>query len=130
MENIGGARTTIARASENYSVIANYVAANAWIDFLAEDEAIRSTTSVCLKITDEWFEGLDGDAQAGVIGNACKLLESEQAAYDIKGYRDAPAGLRIWCGATVQGDDVEALMPWLGWAYASVKAEAERLAAA
>jgi len=130
VENMGGCRTTIARASENYSVIANYVAANEWIDFLAEDDAIRSTTSVCLKISDEWFVALDSAAQADVIASVCKVLESEQAAYDIKGYRDAPAGLRIWCGATVQGNDVEALMPWLGWAYQSVKAEAQREKAA
>lgn len=126
VENLGGARATIARASENYSVIANYVSAHDWIDFLAEDEAVRSTTSVCLKFTDDWFTALDAEAQGGVIGTVCKLLESEQAAYDIKGYRDAPAGLRIWCGATVQGADVEALMPWLGWAYHSVKAEMAR----
>lgn len=130
VENLGGARATIARAAENFAVVSNYVAANDWVGFLAEDEETRSTTSVCLKITDEWFDGLEADAQASVIKDMCALLENEQVAYDIKGYRDAPAGLRIWCGATVQGADVEALMPWLGWSYESVKAEAEREKAA
>ncbi len=125
VQNIGGLRTTIARSEENYKAVANWVAKNDWVDFLAEDEATRSTTSVCLKITDEWFQKLDEDAQTAFIKSMCKLIEEDNAGYDIAGYRDAPAGLRIWCGATVSGDDVEALMPWIGWAFEVSKMQAQ-----
>ena len=130
VENIGGLRTTIARAEENYKAVENWVAKTEWVEFLAEDEASRSRTSVCLKITDEWFEGLDEAEKTPFIKAMCKILDSEQVAYDIAGYRDAPPGLRIWCGATVSGDDVEALMPWLAWAYEAQKSEEQRKQAA
>ncbi len=123
-------RTTIARAEENYKAVENWVAKTEWVEFLAEDEASRSRTSVCLKITDEWFEGLDEAEKTPFIKAMCKILDSEQVAYDIAGYRDAPPGLRIWCGATVSGDDVEALMPWLAWAYEAQKSEEQRKQAA
>jgi phosphoserine aminotransferase len=128
VENIGGLRTTIARSEENYKAVENWVNKTEGFAFLAEDEAVRSRTSVCLKITDEWFEGLDEEAKTPFIKAMCKLLDAEGAAYDIAGYRDAPAGLRIWCGATVQGDDVEALMPWVSWAFDMAKAEEQRKA--
>ena len=128
VENIGGLKTTIARSEENFKVIENWVARTDWVDFLAEKPEMRSRTSVCLKITDPWFDALDD--QQGFIKSMTKLLDSEGAAYDIAGYRDAPAGLRIWCGATVQGSDVEMLMPWLDWAYATAKSEQERKNAA
>ena len=130
VENIGGLRTTIARSEENLKAIENWVAKTDGFEFLAADEAVRSTTSVCLKITDEWFEGLNEDEKMPFIKSMCKLLDDEKVAYDIAGYRDAPAGLRIWCGATVQGDDVEALMPWVGWAFEAAKAEEQRKAEA
>ena len=130
VENIGGLRTTIARSEENLKAIENWVAKTDGFEFLAADEAVRSTTSVCLKITDEWFEGLNDDEKMPFIKSMCKLLDDEKVAYDIAGYRDAPAGLRIWCGATVQGDDVEALMPWVGWAFEAAKAEEQRKAEA
>lgn len=123
VKNIGGLNTTIARSTENYKALENWAAKTDWVDFLAEDEAVRSTTSVCLKIVDPWFEALADDAKTPFIKAMCKLLDEEGAAYDIAGYRDAPAGLRIWCGATVQGDDVEALTPWLDWAYEAAKAK-------
>ena len=129
VENVGGLRTTIARSEENLKAIENWVAKTDGFEFLAEDESVRSTTSVCLKITDEWFEALADDEKMPFIKAMCKLLDDEKVAYDIAGYRDAPAGLRIWCGATVQGDDVEALMPWVGWAYEMSKAEEQRKAA-
>lgn len=128
VENIGGVKTTIARSEENFKVIENWVARTDWVDFLAHVGETRSTTSVCLKVVDPWFNGLDD--QTAFIKSMTKLLDGENAAYDIAGYRDAPAGLRIWCGATVQASDVEALMPWLDWAYAAAKAEEERKAAA
>lgn len=128
VENIGGLNTTIARSAENYKVIENWVKKTEWVDFLCEDSKSRSFTSVCLKIVDPWFGALK-DQQA-FIKALTKLLEGENVAYDIAGYRDAPAGLRIWCGATVQGSDLEALMPWLEWAYQTAKLEEERKKAA
>lgn len=128
VENIGGVKTTIARSEENFKVIENWVARTDWADFLASAEETRSTTSVCLKVVDPWFDGLDD--QTAFIKSMTKLLDAENAAFDIAGYRDAPAGLRIWCGATVQASDVEALMPWLDWAYEAAKSEEERKAAA
>lgn len=129
VKNIGGLRTTIARSEENYKAIANWVAKSDWAAFLAEDPAIRSTTSVCLKVVDPWFEALADDAKMPFIKAMTKILDTEGAAYDIAGYRDAPAGLRIWCGATVSGDDIEALMPWLDWAFEVAKSQAASKAA-
>lgn len=129
VQNIGGLRTTIARSEENFKAVENWVAKTDWVDFLAEDESTRSTTSVCLKIIDNWFTSLPEDEQTPFIKSMCKILDEEKVAYDIAGYRDAPAGLRIWCGATVQGDDVEALCPWLTWAYEAAKAQEQRKAA-
>ena len=130
VENIGGVKTTIARSVENFKAIENWVAKTEWVDFLASDPETRSTTSVCLKIVDPWFEGLDDDAKTPFIKAMCKLLDDDGVAYDIAGYRDAPAGLRIWCGATVSGDDVEALCPWLDWAYEAAKAKEQAAAEA
>jgi phosphoserine aminotransferase len=102
-------------------VVADFVAANDWIDFLAADPAIRSNTSVCLKFTDPAI--VDGAAFAKAVA---KRLEAEGVALDIGAYRDAPAGLRIWCGGTVERADLEALMPWIDWAYrAEREAQAE-----
>lgn len=123
VQSIGGVQQTMKRTEQNYSAMAAWVERTDWIDFLAHEPGSRSYTSVCLKITDDWFTGQDDDAQAGIIGALCKSLDKEGVAYDVKGYRDAPAGLRIWCGATVEASDVEALCPWIEWAYKSVKAE-------
>ena len=123
VDNIGGVSATIKRAQDNTQALADWIAQSDWAAFLAEDETIRSTTSVCIKITDEWFASLNNDAQTDVVGAICKMLDKEEAAYDIKGYRDAPLGLRIWCGATVETSDIEALTPWLDYAYATIKAE-------
>ncbi|MFZ5912730.1 MAG: phosphoserine aminotransferase, partial [Pseudomonadota bacterium] len=88
---------------------------------LAEDPAIRSNTSVCLKIVDPWFTGLDKTEQAKVSKQMASLLETENAAYDIDSYRDAPPGLRIWAGSTVEASDLAALTPWLDWAWAQAR---------
>ncbi len=130
VENIGGLRTTIARSEENSKVIEAFVEKADWAAFLAETPETRSTTSVCLKVVDPWFEALADDDKLPFVKGMVKLLDNEEVAYDIASYRAAPAGLRIWCGATVQASDVEALMPWLDWAYQSAKAEEERKAAA
>jgi len=123
VQNLGGLRTTIARSEENFKAIENWVNKTEGFEFLAEASETRSTTSVCLKITDEWFAALPEDEKTPFIKMMCKILDEDGIAYDIAGYRDAPAGLRIWCGATVQGDDVEALMPWVGWAFEVSKSQ-------
>lgn len=123
VESVGGVTATIKRAQDNFDVLDGWVQKTDWVDFLADDVHARSTTSVCLKITDSWFSALPDDEQTPFIKAMCKLLDDEGAAYDIAGYRDAPAGLRIWCGATVSVEDVQDLCPWLEWAYAKAKAE-------
>jgi len=112
VDSIGGVPATIARSEANLKVIADFVAANDWISFLAKDPATRSNTSVCLTL----------DASTEQVKQVVKLLETHGAAYDIGAYKDAPAGIRIWCGATVQTEDLQALLPWLSWAYTQVKA--------
>jgi phosphoserine aminotransferase len=107
---IGGVETSIARSQANLKVIEDFVAANEWISFLAQDEATRSNTSVCLTLT----------LEAEQVKALAKLLDTEGVAFDIGAYRDAPAGLRIWCGATVEQSDLQALMPWLTWAYEQI----------
>ena len=92
-----------------------------WCDFLAEDEATRSCTSICLKITDPWFAAKSADEQAALAKALVQRLDDEGVAYDIGAYRDAPVGLRFWGGATVETGDVEALLPWVDWAYAGLK---------
>ena len=113
-KSIGGLPALGVRTRANYSVIESFVEAHGWIGFLAEDLAIRSTTSVCLKFTDARIK--DGAAFAKAVA---KRLDAEGVAYDIGAYRDAPPGLRIWCGGTVETTDVTALMPWLAWAFAA-----------
>ena len=118
----GGLKGLIARSEANAATLNDWVDARDWIANLAEQPETRSCTSVCLKIVDPWFAGLDADTQASVPKKIAALLEGEKVAFDINGYRDAPPGLRIWCGATVERDDVAALTAWLDWAYAQVKA--------
>src|SRR5215213_6225397 len=119
---IGGLNALMARADANALAIATWVARTPWIEFLASDPAIRSNTSVCLKVVDSAVLKLPADAQAKFIKGIAATLEKEGIAYDIDAYRDAPSGLRVWCGATVETSDVEALTQWLDWAYAQAKA--------
>ncbi|HQR88750.1 MAG: phosphoserine aminotransferase [Caulobacter sp. 12-67-6] len=121
--SIGGLEGMQARADQNLAVIADWVAKTPWVDFLAATPDIRSNTSVCLKVVDPAIVALPDDAQADFAKKLASLLEKEGAALDIGGYRDAPAGLRIWCGATVEASDLEALTPWLDWAFETVCAE-------
>ncbi len=121
-EGIGGLPTLIARAEANSAALARWVETASWIDFLAAKAANRSTTSVCLKVVDPWFTGLSERAQRATIRALAELLEAEMAAFDIAGHRDAPPGLRIWCGGTVETADIESLTPWLDWAYDQVRA--------
>jgi phosphoserine aminotransferase len=117
-DGIGGLAALLARADANLAVVAEWVAATPWVDFLARVPATRSNTSVCLKIVDGAFAALGAERQAAVPKRMASLLEQRGVAYDVAGYRDAPPGLRVWCGATVERADVEALLPWLDWAYA------------
>jgi len=121
-KSIGGLPALIARADANAKTIADWVAKTSWIDFLAADPAIRSNTSVCLKVVDPAVGKLPADAQAAFVKSLGAALENEGVAYDIDAYRDAPPGLRIWCGSTVERSDVEVLTLWLDWAYATAKA--------
>ena len=121
--SIGGLEGMQARADQNLAVLADWVAKTLWVDFLAATPDIRSNTSVCLKVVDPRIAALPEDAQADFAKKLASLLEKEGAALDIGGYRDAPAGLRIWCGATVEASDLEALTPWLDWAFETVLAE-------
>jgi phosphoserine aminotransferase len=120
-KSIGGLASLIARADANTKVIADWVARTPWVGFLAKNPAHRSNTSVCLTIVDPAVSGLSADGQAAFAKAIAAALEREGVAYDIAAYRDAPPGLRIWCGATVEASDVEALTPWLDWAYAQAK---------
>jgi phosphoserine aminotransferase len=120
-KSIGGLKATQARADANAKAIADWVARTPWIDFLAKIPAQRSNTSVCLKVVDPAVTKLAADAQANFVKGIAAALEKEGVAYDIDAYRDAPPGLRIWCGSTVERTDVEALTLWLDWAYAKAK---------
>jgi phosphoserine aminotransferase len=128
-ESVGGLRGLIARSEANLAAIAAWVAASDWADFLAEDPATRSCTSICLKIKAPWFAALDSAAQVDAAKKLAALLEREGVANDVGGYRDAPPGLRIWAGATVETSDIEALLPWLDWAHAQIQAQFTKAAA-
>ena len=121
-KSIGGLKALQARADANAIAIADWVARTPWIDFLTRDPALRSNTSVCLKVVDPTVSRLSVEAQADFVKGIAATLEKEGVAYDINAYRDAPPGLRIWCGSTVERSDVEALTLWLDWAHAKAKA--------
>jgi phosphoserine aminotransferase len=116
-ERVGGIKALVERSEANLATVASWAERTPWIDFLARDPATRSCTSICLQVVDPWFRDLDPDARARAIKKLVGLLEAEGVALDVAGYRDAPPGLRIWGGATVDREDIEALLPWLDWAY-------------
>ena len=120
-QSLGGLKALIAKADANTKVIADWVARTPWVAFLAENPAIRSNTSVCLRVVDPVVTKLSSDAQAAFAKNLAAALEKERVAYDLGHYRDAPPGLRIWCGATVEAPDLEALTLWLDWAFAKTR---------
>ncbi len=121
-KSIGGLDALVARADANFAVLDRFVAASPWLGHLARVPETRSNTSVCLSIVDPAVAALDADGQAAFAKGLVAALEKEGVAYDIGAYRDAPPGLRIWCGATVETADLEALLPWLDWAFAQQKA--------
>lgn len=119
-DGLGGLPALCARSQQNLRVLADWVAKTPWIEFLVADPALRSSTSICLKLTAPWFLELDGKARSQAVEKLSSLLAAEGVAYDINGYRSAPPGLRIWGGATVEASDLAALLPWLEWAYAQI----------
>ena len=122
-KSIGGVEALIARTNANYAALSAWVEKTDWIDFLPQREEIRSTTSVCLKFVDERVTGLEDKAQKAFVKRFKALLESEGAVFDMEPHRNAPPGLRLWCGSTVEVADVEAVGPWLEWAFATAVGE-------
>ncbi len=127
-KSIGGLKALMARADANTRVLSDWAAKTPWVDFLAKDPAIRSNTSVCMKVVDPAVTSLPADKQADFAKALVDLIEKESAGYDLGAYRDAPPGLRIWCGATVEASDVSALTQWLDWAFAETKAQRAKAA--
>jgi phosphoserine aminotransferase len=119
-QGLGGLPALVRRAEANAAALDEWVQATPWIEHLAEDPATRSTTSICLKFADTVV--LDAEARTALVKRMASLLEAEGAAFDVASYRDAPPGLRIWCGATVETDDIVALGPWLDWAFHEARA--------
>jgi phosphoserine aminotransferase len=122
-EGVGGLDALVARSEANLAAVADWVAASDWAAFLPRDPATRSCTSICLVITAPWFTALAPDTQAAAAKRIATLLDREGVAHDIAAYRDAPPGLRIWGGATIETSDIRALLPWLDWAHALVRHE-------
>ncbi|MFO1241823.1 MAG: phosphoserine transaminase [Rickettsiales bacterium] len=122
-ESIGGLPALIKRSEANLAAVEKWVKSSGWASFLAEDKTIRSCTSICLTINDAWYNAQSDEVKAAGAKKIASLLEAESAAFDIGAYRDAPAGLRLWGGATVETSDLEALFPWLDWAWGEVKSE-------
>jgi phosphoserine aminotransferase len=127
-KSIGGLKALMARADASTKVLSDWVAKTPWVDFLAKDAAVRSNTSVCMKVVDPQVMALPADKQAAFAKALVDAIEKEGAGYDLGAYRDAPPGLRIWCGATVEAKDVEALTQWLDWAFAETKAQLAKAA--
>ncbi|MET3794846.1 phosphoserine transaminase [Aquamicrobium terrae] len=127
-KEIGGLDALVARADANFAAVDRFVEKAGWLGHLAVDPATRSNTSVCLSIVDPDITALDADGQAAFAKGLVSLLDKQGVAYDIGHYRDAPPGLRIWCGATVEASDLEALVPWLDWAFAEQKATLKKAA--
>lgn len=129
VESLGGWKGTEKRCINNLGVIESWVEKTPWIDFLPESAAIRSRTSICLKVVDLWFAGLSEEAAQTVLKDMLKLLDKEQVGFDMASYKTAPGGIRIWGGATVEAGDLQILTEWLDWAYATTKQAAEKAAA-
>lgn len=129
VESIGGVKATIARSEANFKALKEWVSKTPWIEFLPEDPAICSQTSPCMKLTDPFVTSMDEEGQLAFVKAMTKLLEKDGIAYDVAGHRDAPAGLRVWTGATIEASDIKLLTPWLEWAFETAKADAQKKAA-
>ena len=123
VEEIGGTKAMAARTAKSFGHIEAWVKKTPWIDFLAKDASVRSPTSVCLVYTDPAYLALPPQGRAEFANRVFGLLDQERVALDANAYKDAPPGLRIWCGATVDPQNVADVLPWIDWAYATVKAE-------
>jgi len=121
VESVGGTQQLIKISNENLKIVENWVSSSSWVKFMNDDKKTRSATSICLVIKDEWFKKFDEDKQKDVIKKIVSKLDNEGVAKDINGYPKAPPSLRLWGGATVQNSDMKALLPWIDWAYNSVK---------
>lgn len=128
VEENGGLDFAINKSQQNLKTVEQWVEKTQWVDFLCEKEETRSSTSICLKIVSAEYQSLNEEIQSNVISDIVSLLESEEVGYDFKAYRSAPAGFRIWGGATVEADDIAALLEWLDWAYAQVMNEKAKAA--
>ena len=115
--NIGGQKELISRSKKNLLTVQNWINERDWVEFLAKDPATYSSTSICFKFTHADFEKLDEDNQKKLVKEVCGSIEKEDAGYDINSYKDAPAGIRIWGGATVESEDIQKLLPWIEWAF-------------
>ena len=124
-ERTGGRAALITRCKANLAAVEDWVGKSSWVSFLAQDLTQRSHTSICLMVVDDWFKGLNADKQSTAIKALVKNLDEEGVAYDIGSHRDAPPGLRLWAGATIETTNLEKLFPWLDWAYARLKSEME-----
>mgnify|MGYP002633218778 FL=1 len=120
-DSVGGLKGLIKRSEANLAVLRKWVEKTDWVDFLNQEQSTISNTSVCLKITASWFTALSDEDQAAAAKKLVRLLDENDVAYDIGSYRDAPAGLRIWAGSTIESTDLKALTPWLNWAHAHVQ---------
>ena len=124
VESIGGNNELIKLSSKNLQIVNQWILKSEWIEFLNSDENTRSCTSITLKIKDSWFNDFEEDKQRSIIKKLVKLLEEEKVAFDINGYNKAPPSLRLWGGATVENENMENLLPWIDWAYNTVKSNA------
>ena len=120
-KKLGGLQALIRRSKSNLASVTNWVEKTPWADFLTKKAINRSSTSICLSVVDEWFAEKPEEAQKQIVKNIVSNLEQEGVAFDIGSYRDAPPGFRIWGGGTVEQSDIEALLPWLEWGYATEK---------
>ena len=114
---IGGQKELISRSKKNLQVIRDWIEQRDWVEFLAVDPNTYSSTSICFKFTHPDFVALDSDNQKKLVKEVCSTLEKEDAGYDINAYKDAPAGIRIWGGATVEASDIEKVLPWIEWSF-------------
>ena len=122
-KSIGGLQAMHERADANAKIVTDWIEATPWLRNMVDDPALRTNTGVCMVFQGDWYDGLDEDAKASVPKTIASMLEELDVAYDFNGYRDAPPSLRIWCGGTVEQEDLKRLLPWIEWAYAEVKAK-------
>ncbi len=122
-QGLGGRKALFARADANAKTVLDWIEATPWLKNMVSDPAKRTNTGVCMQFTGEWYDGLSADDQAAVPKKIVKMLEERDVGYDFNGYRDAPPSLRIWCGGTVEQEDVARLLPWIEWAFAQVQSE-------